>query len=404
MPNWAYTQYKIKGSEDKVAALHKTIQNLADMDESLLPNGFGKLWLGNLVHALGGDWEKTYCRGHILDYSLENGILKINTETAWGEMSDVRHFIEQKYPSLQIFFQTEECGMCIFQTNDATGEIFPERWLLDWNDESEWELSYTKDENPWYIRAGAIIPMAPEHITSLQEPLGEFVVFVAPGDGKSEAFLYEDDGVSKAYEHDFARTRLEKTASERDVTVRIHARKGSYEGMSPLRKVRVVLDRVFPPTAVLVDGKEVPYSRFPAKETGPVWTYVGKNLALEVWLPEASADAPVVVECCFDPVLDQALLQGKKGLIQRMMRLTPEFKMELGRKDNLKSLPDEFVSVAQAGSIMTEYPSQVESALRAIDTGQMLLQLEKYGFPEKFMAKLAAQCQFADSGEHTGRP
>jgi len=147
MPNWAYTTYKIRGSEDEVAALHKTIQNLADMDESLLPNGFGKLWLGNLVHALGGDWEKVYCRGHILDYSLENGILKINTETAWGEMSNVRHFIEQKYPSLQIFFQTEECGMCIFQTNDATGEIFPERWLLDYNDEANslylWE--YFKD-------------------------------------------------------------------------------------------------------------------------------------------------------------------------------------------------------------------------------------------------------------------
>ena len=27
--------------------------------------------------------------------------------------------------------------MCIFQTNDATGEIFSERWLLDWNDEKE---------------------------------------------------------------------------------------------------------------------------------------------------------------------------------------------------------------------------------------------------------------------------
>ena len=157
MPNWAYTTYKIKGSEKEVAALHKTIQNLADMDESLLPNGFGKLWLGNLVHALGGDWNDIYCRGHILDYSLENGILKINTETAWGEMSDVRHFIEQKYPSLQIFFQTEECGMCIFQTNDATGEYFPERWLLDYNDEKKnvfiWEyftdlpavIQYLKD-------------------------------------------------------------------------------------------------------------------------------------------------------------------------------------------------------------------------------------------------------------------
>ena len=147
MPNWAYTQYKIKGSEDEVAALYKTIQDLADKEESLLPNGFGKLWLGNLVHALGGDWNDIYCRGHILDYSLENGILKINTETAWGEMSETRHFIEQKYPSLQIFFQTEECGMCIFQTNDATGEVFPERWLLDYNDGKEnifiWE--YFKD-------------------------------------------------------------------------------------------------------------------------------------------------------------------------------------------------------------------------------------------------------------------
>lgn len=135
MPNWAYTTYKIRGSEVEVAALHKTIQDLAERKESLLPNGFGKLWLGNLVKALGGDWEKVYCRGQILDYSLENGILRINTETAWGEMSEVRHLIEAKYPSLQIFFQTEECGMCIFQTNDASGDVFPERWLLDYNDE-----------------------------------------------------------------------------------------------------------------------------------------------------------------------------------------------------------------------------------------------------------------------------
>ena len=135
MPNWAYTTYKIKGSEKEVAALHKTIQDLEQREESLLPNGFGKLWLGNLVHALGGDWNDIYCRGQILDYSLENGILKINTETAWGEMSETRHFIEQKYPSLQIFFQTEEPGMCIFQTNDAAGTYFPERWLLDYNDE-----------------------------------------------------------------------------------------------------------------------------------------------------------------------------------------------------------------------------------------------------------------------------
>lgn len=135
MPNWAYTTYKIKGSEDQVAALHNTIKDLAEREESLLPNGFGKLWLGNLVHALGADWNNVYCRGQITDYKLASGILIINTETAWGEISDVRHLIETRYPSLEIYFMTEECGMCIFQTNDATGEVFPERWLLDWNDE-----------------------------------------------------------------------------------------------------------------------------------------------------------------------------------------------------------------------------------------------------------------------------
>lgn len=133
MPNWAYTQYKVRGREDEVMALHKMIKDLEQREESLLPNGFGKLWLGNLVHILGGDWEKIYCRGEIMDYSLENGILTMNTETAWGELSEVRHFLQSKYPSLEIYFQTEEPGMCVFQTNNS--EIFPEKWLLDWNDE-----------------------------------------------------------------------------------------------------------------------------------------------------------------------------------------------------------------------------------------------------------------------------
>ena len=137
MPNRCYTQYKIRGSEVEVAALYKIIQDLDKREESLLPNGFGKLWLGNLVNVLGGDWEKIYCRGHIIDYEIHNGSLEISTETAWGECSETRHFIQTKFPSLEIYFQSEEPGMCIFQTNDATGEYFPSRWLLDWNDEAK---------------------------------------------------------------------------------------------------------------------------------------------------------------------------------------------------------------------------------------------------------------------------
>lgn len=164
MPNWAYTTYKIKGSESEVAALYQTIQELSEREESLLPNGFGKLWLGNLIHVLGGNWNEIYCRGQITDYSLESGILIINTETAWGEMSDVRHFIEQKYPSLQIFFQTEECGMCIFQTNSS--DVFPEKWLLDYNDEKEniyiWEYFTDLPAVIEYLKDNGIITAAIE--------------------------------------------------------------------------------------------------------------------------------------------------------------------------------------------------------------------------------------------------
>ena len=137
MPNWAYTNYVVKGDTSEVAALHKTIHDLEAREKSYLPNGFGKLWLGNLVSILGGDWEKIYCRGQILDYSLEDDILSMNVESAWGEMDETRHFLQTVFPSLKIYFQTEEPGMCIFQTNDATGTYFPERCLLDWCDEKK---------------------------------------------------------------------------------------------------------------------------------------------------------------------------------------------------------------------------------------------------------------------------
>lgn len=147
MPNWCYTDYVVEGRESEVAALHKIIQDLEAREESLLPNGFGKLWLGNLVHILGGDWEKIYCRGLILDYSLESGILRLNVESAWGEMDETRHFIQSKYPGLKIYYQSEESGMCIYETNDKNGLYFSDKWILDFCDESRnlYLYEYFKD-------------------------------------------------------------------------------------------------------------------------------------------------------------------------------------------------------------------------------------------------------------------
>ena len=131
MPNWAYTSYRIVGKKEEVQDLYSKIQQLQNMEEPLEPNGFGNLWLGCLVTILGGDWNKIYCRGHIIDYSLDDSVLSIDTETAWSEMQEVRQFIQQIYPSLEILYYEEEPGWGIYQTNDHDKRFFSFRYILD---------------------------------------------------------------------------------------------------------------------------------------------------------------------------------------------------------------------------------------------------------------------------------
>ena len=130
MPNWCDTQYKIIGKKE-VKDLYSKILQLQNMEEPLEPNGFGNLWLGCLVTILGGDWEKVYCRGKIIDFILDDGVLSINTETAWSEMQEVRQFIQQIYPSLEILYYEEEPGWGIYQTNDHDKRFFSFRYILD---------------------------------------------------------------------------------------------------------------------------------------------------------------------------------------------------------------------------------------------------------------------------------
>ena len=102
-------------------------------------NGFGSTWLGNLVIKLGGDWNKIYCRGSWDNLLYENGVISFSIESAWNEPNEVRHFIEEKFPNIKLYYQSEESGMGIYITNDDTGQYFPERFYL-WveNEETEY--------------------------------------------------------------------------------------------------------------------------------------------------------------------------------------------------------------------------------------------------------------------------
>ncbi len=117
-------------------------------------------------------------------------------------------------------------------------------------------LYYGIDENPWFVKAGAIIPLAEEGIQNLQEATNAWRIYIAPGAGRSTYTHYEDDGESQAYDTAFATTEIMKTASSSKCTVTVAARKGGYRDMPSDRHLSVILGGLNrKPSAVTVNGQ-----------------------------------------------------------------------------------------------------------------------------------------------------
>ena len=131
MPNWCYTQYVAEGPKDQLQKLHNKMKELYDMPSpGLEKNGFGSNWLGNLVIALGEDWNTIRCRGTYCNFQLCDEVLTFDTETAWCEMSEVRHLIEQKFPGVKLYYISEEIGCGIFMSNDKEQAYFHDRFYF----------------------------------------------------------------------------------------------------------------------------------------------------------------------------------------------------------------------------------------------------------------------------------
>lgn len=139
MPNWCDTTYKCVGDLKEVKSLHKILKHIEKRKTSIVQNGFGKWWLGNLVVKLGGNPEKCRCRGEILEYYLDGNVLTIYQSTAWCEQEGVREIIEKTFSSIKVYYREEEPGCEVFCTNDASGEFFSERYYLNASaDDSEY--------------------------------------------------------------------------------------------------------------------------------------------------------------------------------------------------------------------------------------------------------------------------
>lgn len=287
---------------------------------------------------------------------------------------------EQAYrtPS-QFFFGPDILASCIAQPVDSVTGLaplkmwFPEgKWydyasgrLIEGN--SEVTADYTLSENPFYLRAGAIIPMLPDTVRSVQQASDRNLVltFIPGADGELEH--YEDDGVSADYTSQFATTKISKNIAGDNVNVTISPRKGTYAGATSERSYELRFPAMMPPKEVTVNGTLYPYSRFPAPGQ---WTYDAYSLQPVVYTKALPVDAAADIVLAYAPgEIDNAELYGKRAVFNRCLDLTVDFKNEQGlHGESMAMLPVEYLKVSQCPNFINEDPANIRAYLSDFTT------------------------------------
>src|SRR6185312_9403866 len=144
--------------------------------------------------------------------------------------------------------------------------------------------SFSIDQIPVYLRAGAIVPMQPAMLHTGQKPVDPLIVNVwplAPGQS-SQYSLYEDNGASVEYQRGvFTRTPIHAAETGDTLRVEIGPVEGSFPGMLKTRSYELHLPADWPPASVTVDGKPIPQAE-PGRHG---WSFVGNTLTTVIPTP-----------------------------------------------------------------------------------------------------------------------
>ncbi len=263
--------------------------------------------------------------------------------------------------------------------------------MYDGSDEDV-EIHCTLSENPYFAKAGSIIPMYPKSVRNLQQTLNSYVLTFVPG-GDGEATIYEDDGKSKDYSTAYATTKVTKRTEGNKVVITIAPRKGAFEGATATNNYELRLPANYPPKSVRVDGKEFKYARY--AEVGE-WGYDGYTLAPYIVVGEVDNAKGCVVEIEFaeGDLAAQHKLYGMQGIVNRCVALTAELKEVYGKYyDPYPLLPDFYMNVSQAPNFIMEFPQDIHKSVENYykSLAECLVEFEKMDkFPAEFRARVKA--------------
>ena len=222
--------------------------------------------------------------------------------------------------------------------------------------------SFSIDQIPVYVRAGAIVPMQPPMLYSGQKPIDPLILKIYPLDnGQTSTYtLYADASKSRAYQRGICTwTKLTATQSGNTLTVRVAPVEGSYPGMITERAYEVRLPGDWPPSSVTVNGEQLGFAGQDQTKIG--WRYEGNTLTTVITTPRYSVHALVRIEVrrAEGSLASRNELDGFAGSIARLR----------GAYDTLNALfpytwsPDTLVDAWQTGDRLGYHPETARAEI-----------------------------------------
>ncbi|HEX3662131.1 MAG TPA: TIM-barrel domain-containing protein [Acidobacteriaceae bacterium] len=181
--------------------------------------------------------------------------------------------------------------------------------------------SFSIDQIPVYVPAGAIIPREPPMEYTGQKPIDPLILRVYPlADNQTSTYrLYNDASSSRAYQSGICTwTPLSAEQHGDSLTVSIAPVEGSYPGMIENRAYEIQLPGDWPPASVTVNGTNLAFS---AQQTDkPGWHYEGNTLTTVILTPSYSVHTAVTLTIHREAgsLASRARLDGFPGAIARL--------------------------------------------------------------------------------------
>jgi alpha-glucosidase len=250
------------------------------------------------------------------------------------------------------------------------------------------DRSFSLEQIPVYLRAGAIVPMQPPMLYTGQKPVDPLIVNVwplAPGDSSSYS-VYEDSGVSVDYQRGvYARTPIKATQTDDTLRVEIGPAQGGFAGMTRTRAYELRLPADWPPATVTVNGKSLRQAAIIGKGG---WSFVGNTLTTVIPVPTSSVAAKVTIEVRRAGGLTKrrAELDGFAGAMTRLRGAYDA----LQQCSPFASSPDALIDAMQIGDRLSYYPELTVAEIILFRSALLKAQTSVTALEPVFLNRLAA--------------